>query len=60
MRLMQSGFEPVNWPWLAERAGEPEWTPLTFALCWVELDAEERRLSVLKGEGENAAAEAHA
>jgi hypothetical protein len=20
-------FEPVNWPWLAKRAGEPDWTP---------------------------------
>src|SRR4051794_37000445 len=52
MLFLQDAFEPVNWPWLAKRAGEPDWTPPSYALCWVELDAEERRLSVLKGEEE--------
>ena len=47
-------FEPVNWPWLAERAGEPDWTPPGYALCWVPLTEEERALSVAKGEEEEA------
>jgi hypothetical protein len=52
--FLQDAFEPVNWPWLAAKAGTPDWEPPGYAPCWIPLDAEERHLSVLKGEEEAA------
>jgi hypothetical protein len=58
--FLQDAFEPVNWPWLAAKAGTPDWEPPGYALCWIPLGAEERRLSALKGEAACGAEEAAA
>src|SRR3954471_16863134 len=48
--FLQGAFQPVNWPWLADRAGEPDWTPPGYALGWIRLTEEQHAASVRKGE----------
>jgi hypothetical protein len=45
----------VNWPWLAHKAGQPDWTPPYHGTTWLELSAEEHGAAVRKGQAEDAA-----
>jgi hypothetical protein len=45
----------VNWPWLAHRSGQPDWTPPYRGTTWLELSAERRAELVRQGEEEDAA-----
>jgi hypothetical protein len=44
----------VNWPWLAHKAGQPDWTPPYRGTTWLELSAEEHAAAVGKGQAEDA------
>jgi hypothetical protein len=45
----------VNWPWLAHRSGQPDWTPPYRGTTWLELSAERRAELVAQGQAEDAA-----
>src|SRR5689334_9462900 len=47
--LVEAAFEPLNWPWLAVQAGEPDWTPPLFTMGWVEVEPEEHAEAVRHG-----------
>jgi hypothetical protein len=52
--MRQSAFSAANWPWMAVRAGEPDWRPPSNALCWAEVSAEEHAECARHGEVEEA------
>jgi hypothetical protein len=53
--LRQEAFVHINWPWLARKAGEPDWTPPGYHTAWLELSAERRQACLRRGEAEDAA-----
>ncbi len=48
-------FVHVNWPWLARRSGQPDWTPPYRGTTWLKLSPERRAELVRQGEEEDAA-----
>ena len=39
-------FAPLNWPNLAHKRGEPDWTPSHYCCGWVEYTPEERAANI--------------
>ena len=41
-----TAFPPLNWPNLAHKAGEPDWTPPRFGMGWEPYTPEERAANI--------------
>ena len=53
--MWRDAFSAANWPWMAARAGTPDWRPPTNALCWADVSPEEHAECVRQGEEERQA-----